>query len=84
METDGAAHNRRFVASSLTVLDSVPPELVALAHDPQTSGGILAAVPADRADAVVDVMQIAGIPCHLIGRVEEGDGIPGAGALVLG
>ena len=84
VETDGAAHNRRFVASSLTVLDSVAPELVALANDPQTSGGILAAVPADRAAAIEDVMQIAGVPCHVIGRVEAGTGAPGMGALVLG
>ena len=48
VETGGAAHNRRFVAPALTVGDGVAPELVTLAHDPQTSGGLLSAVPADR------------------------------------
>ena len=52
VETDGAAHNRRFVAAALTVGPGVAPESVALAHDPQTSGGLLAAVPEDRLAAV--------------------------------
>ena len=48
VETGGAAHNRRYVRPALTVADGVSPELVTLAHDPQTSGGLLAAIPADR------------------------------------
>ena len=44
VETGGAAHNRRFTAPALTVGEGVAPELVALAHDPQTSGGLLAAI----------------------------------------
>ena len=44
VETGGAAHNRRFVAPALHVGAEVAPELVTLAHDPQTSGGLLAAV----------------------------------------
>jgi selenide,water dikinase len=82
LETDGAAHNRRFVLPALTVAESVAPELVALAHDPQTSGGLLAAVPAGRAETIVEVLRIAGVPGRLVGRVEPGDG--SAGAVVLG
>ncbi|HET7182604.1 MAG TPA: selenide, water dikinase SelD, partial [Candidatus Limnocylindrales bacterium] len=52
VETGGAAHNRRFVAPSLSVADGVAPELVTLAHDPQTSGGLLAAIPRDAVKAV--------------------------------
>src|SRR4249919_3748508 len=45
VETGGAAHNRRFVSDALEVGAGVTPALVTLAHDPQTSGGLLAAVP---------------------------------------
>ena len=44
VETDGASHNRRYVAGSLDVAAGVPGERITLAHDPQTSGGLLAAV----------------------------------------
>ena len=83
LETDGAAHNRRFARPSLEVGAGVAPEWVALAHDPQTSGGLLAAVPAGHAETVAEVLRIAGVPCGLVGRVEAGDGTPGPGALVL-
>src|SRR6478609_328738 len=48
VETSGAAHNRRFVLPALTVAEGVSPALVTLAHDPQTSGGLLAAIDPDR------------------------------------
>ncbi|HXG26284.1 MAG TPA: selenide, water dikinase SelD [Candidatus Binatia bacterium] len=71
VETGGAAHNRRFVADSLTVGADVPPELVTLAHDPQTSGGLLAAIPADAAPDVQRALAAAGVPSWLVGRVES-------------
>jgi selenide, water dikinase len=70
IETGGAAHNRRFVTDSLSVASDVAPELVALALDPQTSGGLLIAVPEDPADAVAAVLRTAGVECWSIGRVE--------------
>jgi selenide,water dikinase len=76
VETGGAAHNRRFVAPELTVGDGVAPELVTLAHDPQTSGGLLAAIPADRLSAVEADLAAAGVDHWRIGRV-EGDRGPG-------
>ena len=84
LETDGAGHNRRFAHASLEIADGVAAELVALAHDPQTSGGLLAAVPAERAETIAEVLRIAGIPCRLVGRVEAGDGTAASGAVVLG
>ena len=73
VETGGAAHNRRFVKPFLTVGDGVARELVTLAHDPQTSGGLLAAIPPDRADLVGRDLATAGVDHRWIGRVEEGD-----------
>jgi selenide,water dikinase len=75
VETGGAGHNRRYVAESLDVASGVPPEVVALAHDPQTSGGLLAAVPPDRTAAVASDLAAAGVDSWWIGTVEAGSGV---------
>ena len=74
IETGGAAHNRRFVAGSLVVAEHVAPELVALAHDPQTSGGLLAAVAGDQVGAIEAALNARGVDHWWIGRVEAGEG----------
>ena len=71
VETGGAAHNRRFTAPALTVGDGVAPELVALAHDPQTSGGLLAAISAEAVDALRADLAAAGVDSWRVGRVER-------------
>jgi selenide,water dikinase len=75
IETGGAGHNRRFTAPSLEVAPGVAPELVALGHDPQTSGGLLAAVPATAAEAVQADLAAAGVPSWRVGRVVAGEGL---------
>jgi selenide,water dikinase len=75
VETGGAAHNRRFVAPALQVGPGVPDEMVVLAHDPQTSGGLLAAIPADRLAAVEADLGARGVTYWRIGGVETGDGL---------
>ncbi len=75
VETGGATHNRRFVADALTVGAAVPAELVTLAHDPQTSGGLLAAVPPDRREAVASGLAAAGVAAWWVGHVEAGSGV---------
>jgi selenide, water dikinase len=75
VETGGAAHNRRFVAAELDVAARVPAELVTLAHDPQTSGGLLAAIPAERVAAVAAALREADVESWRIGYVEEGAGV---------
>jgi selenide,water dikinase len=50
-ESGGGRRNREH-AAAFTEFGDVPPELAALACDPQTSGGLLIALPADRADRI--------------------------------
>lgn len=70
VETGGAAHNRRFVAGSLEVGPGVTPELVTLAHDPQTSGGLLAAIPSGRVRDLEAALDRAEVQHWRVGRVE--------------
>jgi selenide,water dikinase len=73
IETGGAAHNRRAVAALLEVAPDLDPAVVALAFDPQTSGGLLAAVPPDAARPVEDALDAAGVAWWRVGRVETAD-----------
>jgi selenide,water dikinase len=73
VETGGAGHNRRFTAAALRVAPGVAPDLVALAYDPQTSGGLLAAVPAATAPAVIADLEAAGVAVRQVGVVEAGE-----------
>ncbi len=73
VETGGAGHNRRFVLPSLDVADSVSPELVTLAHDPQTSGGLLAAIPRAILKDVHKALIDAGVEHWPVGRVEAAE-----------
>jgi selenide,water dikinase len=75
VETGGAGHNRRFVAGALTLGLNVAPERVTLAHDPQTSGGMLAAVTPDGLGAVEADLAAAGVDAWVVGRVVTGEGI---------
>ena len=73
VETGGAAHNRRFTGANLTVEDGVPSEIVTVGHDPQTSGGLLAAVDPERIDGLVAALDDAEVSHWWIGTVEAGE-----------
>jgi len=81
VETGGAAHNRRFVLSALSIAGGVTPDLVALAHDPQTSGGLLAAVPPEALAAVEAGLEARGVTPWRVGRVEKAADNAGSVAL---
>jgi selenide,water dikinase len=72
VETGGATHNRRFVAPALSVAPDVAPELVTLAHDPQTSGGLLAAIPRETLKDLHRELVQSGLEHWSVGRVEAG------------
>jgi selenide,water dikinase len=73
IETGGAGHNRRFTAPALGVAAGVAPELVALAHDPQTSGGLLAAVATADLERVTADLADADVTAWCVGTVEAGE-----------
>ena len=75
VETGGAAHNRRFARYAIDVGAGVPDALIALAYDPQTSGGLLAAVPKDRIAAVEAALTEARVTAWRIGHAESGEGV---------
>jgi selenide,water dikinase len=75
VETGGAAHNRRFVADELTVAAEIAPDLITLAHDPQTSGGLLASIRPDIVDEVEQELDRAGVEHWRVGSVEGGRGV---------
>src|SRR5439155_408430 len=59
----------------VSVEKSVPRDLLTLLFDPQTSGGLLAAVPVDRVAAVRAALDDQGVPNWEIGEVVEGRGV---------
>jgi selenide,water dikinase len=80
VETGGASHNRQFVAAALEVSPAVSPELVSLAHDPQTSGGLLAAVAPEGLDDLVRALNAVGTSAWRVGQVEVD---PSGGSVAL-
>jgi selenide,water dikinase len=75
--TGGAARNRAFAQGLAEVSPAVPREVVELLLDPQTSGGLLLAVPPERAGALEDGLAARGVAGVRVGRLGAGP----AGAL---
>jgi len=57
------------------IADSVPHVLADLLLDPETSGGLLAAVPAEKVAQAQALFAEASLPCWAIGRAREGRGV---------
>ena len=74
----GTTRNRDAYASQVRWDDAVPEDLRTLLFDPQTSGGLLAAVPAREASAASSALAAAGYAATVIGEVIESDGPSGA------
>jgi selenide,water dikinase len=72
--TGGDRRNREFVGDRVSV-NGVADELVALAFDPQTSGGLLLAVPNDRVAVLEAAFDGQGLHLSRMGAVEEGTGV---------
>jgi selenide,water dikinase len=72
--TGGDRRNREFVGEHLSI-DGVEDDLVALAFDPQTSGGLLVSIAGERAATLEAAFAARGLHLRRIGRVEEGSGV---------
>ena len=73
VRTGGEPRNRDFAAVELG--HDVPEPLVALGYDPQTAGGLLVSVPAERAGALEAEFQGRRLFVRRIGRVRAGAGV---------
>jgi selenide,water dikinase len=74
VRTGGDARNREYAGPALD-LDGVPEPLAALGYDPQTSGGLLVSLPAERAALLAAEFARRDLFLARVGRVEEGSGV---------
>jgi selenide,water dikinase len=71
--TGGDRRNRDFAGPH--VESSAPASLEALAYDPQTAGGLLVSLPAERGAVLSATFAAAGLALAAIGSVEDGSGV---------
>ncbi len=74
VRTSGDPRNRDF-ASAHVATDGLPSTLEALGYDPQTAGGLLVSLPAERGAALEAEFTARKLFLRRIGRVEEGAGV---------
>src|SRR2546421_6096711 len=74
VRTSGDPRNRDFAGRHIQ-LNGVPETLVALGYDPQTAGGLLVSIPAERAAALEAEFEARKLFIRRVGRVEEGVGV---------
>jgi selenide,water dikinase len=67
----GGRTNRQHFAGRARLAESVPPEIVDLLFDPQTSGGLLVAIAPGMLEQATSALAAAGVSAAVIGRVEE-------------
>jgi selenide,water dikinase len=74
LRTGGDLRNREFVAGSAR-LEGLPEELGTLGFDPQTAGGLLISLPAEKGAVAEAAFAGASLPLARIGQVVEGTGL---------
>ncbi len=68
----GSYNNREYYLSRVVAGERLPSEVVDLVADPQTSGGLLMTVAAEKTDLLLTRLHAGGAQGWVIGRVEEG------------
>ena len=71
----GHPRNEEFAGAHVEVASGVPDELVGLAYDPQTAGGLLVTLPAAQGASLEAEFAARGLFLRRIGRVEDGAGV---------
>jgi len=71
----GAGRNKLYLDGKVEFKKELSEDLYEILFDPQTSGGLLIAVPAARLDVLERTLQSHGAECWTIGQVVEGKGI---------
>jgi selenide,water dikinase len=74
VRTSGDPRNRDFAAAHV-VLEDVPDAIIGVGYDPQTAGGLLVSLPADKGAALEAEFERRKLFVRRIGRVEEGAGV---------
>ena len=74
LRTGGDQRNREFVAGAAE-LEGLPEELDILGFDPQTAGGLLVSIPAEKGAVLEASFAGSGLALARIGRVVEGTGL---------
>jgi selenide, water dikinase len=74
VRTGGDARNRDFAADAVE-LNGAPEDVAALGYDPQTAGGLLVTLPADKAPVLKAHFAAEGLFLAHVGRVVEGSGV---------
>ncbi len=69
--TRGDHLNRKYVGTNITISNEVIPAMQSLLFDPQTAGGMLIAIPADRAQALLTRLKATYPATMIIGRARE-------------
>jgi selenide,water dikinase len=71
----GTCDNERAYEHAVTFAPGIEEEMQQLLYTPETSGGLLAAIPAAKAERLMSLFAEAGHPCWVIGEVVEGAGV---------
>lgn len=71
----GTCNNENAYAQAVTFDGGIAEEMQQLLFTPETSGGLLAAVPPERLETLLTLFAQEGHPCWIVGEVTEGKGI---------